>query len=580
MSQGNNDNGAGEHRGFFSRLWPWVILAVILVAYATIEARTYVRAFGETDIAGYHLMARSFALGTLGVAKPDDLFFYQDHIWVENARGEVVCKYAPGYPLILAASRVLLGEPSVFLVNPVMGGLALVGAFMLLRMWMSRLGALLAVAAYGSSLFFTTYTMIPLTHAADLCCVTWAMYFLWRWSRTPDKTSAIGAGLLLGFAVVIRPMNATLMLPTLTAVIAFAWTARRDKQPWRKKVLVLAGVYAVFPFLLALYQWRLFGNPMATGYSLGGEAQSFTLDYFVDRMPRYLIVMRDYVGLPFLVGVFGMMLVGTARERWMRILWAVPPLVIHGFYYWEQPHFYWNLRLILATFVVYYGSAFALLDKDSLRGFKAVAVIGFCALVLALDRDLPPTMGSTVSISSKSPVVALWRPELGQGPNQAAERLCLTLDALPANAVIFAEEPAAFYMAPRRRLEVYNVRVFNLAESQRRWLKPEPHPDWQPRQQLDRVADIIKLYTTHTQADLTAIKRGRIDAELARGVGVYFMVSRRKFDWEKSDLGPAYEWERVPVTTPSAGFDLWAIKLRPATKPREVIEEEPALLER
>jgi len=534
------------------RLWAWPLVAALATAFFITTSRAVTVAYVEPDPSGYLQMARSFSQGTLGRVA-DDPFLYQEHIWVQTASGQVACKFAPGYPILLAFVRAIFGEGAVFLLNPILGSLALVGAFSLFRLWMSSLAALLASVALASGIFFSFYMTFPLTHAADVCFVTWGMFFLWKWSHTPPDGGddshgtayAAAAGLVLGFAVLIRPMNALLALPVAIALAAQLWTAwRTDATPW-KPLAALIACYAVFPALLMYFNYHVFGHSFAAitggGYALCGESAAFATENFPHRMPRYLAAMRDYVGLPFLLGAAGLLLRGSARDRLMRFSWAVPLLALHMFYYWDQPAFHWNIRLLLSSLVVYYGAAFALLDHDARPWFKSLVLIAFCAAVVALDR------GVASQAPARNVVPFLWDQALVDAREKETAGANVLVDTLPLDAVVFADAPACHYLASRNQLVVYDLRAFDRAYSEKRWLKPTRKPDWDPKHQPERTQAIAGLYTGRTQADLTKIKREKIASLMKAGEKVRLVLAPGRVEQERAELGDQFTLGKVVI---------------------------------
>src|SRR5207237_1440339 len=136
-----------------------VALVGMLACYGIFQWRAFAPAYNEVDPDGYVLLAKRIAR-LESPALPDDPFLYNTHVWVENAPGRVVPKFAPGYPAVLAIFYRVFGDDGMFYVSPVMGGLALVGAFFLFASWTSPAVSLFGVAtllANNAFLFYSTY---------------------------------------------------------------------------------------------------------------------------------------------------------------------------------------------------------------------------------------------------------------------------------------------------------------------------------------------------------------------------------------------------------------------------------------
>src|SRR5581483_4963588 len=85
-----------------SKLLRALALLPIIALYAALQYSIFLPAYGEGDCDGYVTLAKRMANGgPLGVVDTNP-FMHQTHVWVENARGEVLPKFAPGYAGLLA----------------------------------------------------------------------------------------------------------------------------------------------------------------------------------------------------------------------------------------------------------------------------------------------------------------------------------------------------------------------------------------------------------------------------------------------------------------------------------------------
>ncbi len=533
------------------RLIPWLCLAAMLVPYGIIQSRSVLRTFNEPDPVAYLMTARDIAAGRSVAYTADDPFRFQDHMWVENHRGEIVSKFSPGYPLLLGIVRRVLGDDALIMVNPILGGLTLIGCFLLFRLWMSTLAALLATGTFSVSLIFLFYATFPLTHTLDVCVTTWGMYGLWKWSRIPSRSSAIGTGLLCGFAVLVRHVNLLLVLPVLAAVVPLAWQSWRGRTRLPRSVIWLGIAYAIPLLLLAAYQWRHFGSPLVSGYSLAGEQGSIHWQYFTNRLPRYVKAMREFIGWPFLFGAFALLLTGGLKERCMRLLWVLPPLVLYSCYYWEQHWFQWNLRFILPTLTVYFGAAFAWLDQDRWRPFRGIAVVVFSYFTIQF--------AITMHIS---PARTLRDPTAARESADVRAFLRAVLETLPEDAAILADPPAAHYLAARRRYTVVDLRVFDQAAGRERF-RPPRRPNEAARMQTSRTEYFQQFYATHRQAELTRMQRERVDDLLAGSLRVFVILAPERTERTQDALGPAYTWTRLDIVPPELPLVVYEVEPDP-----------------
>ncbi|MFP6663407.1 MAG: hypothetical protein VCC00_04325 [Deltaproteobacteria bacterium] len=172
--------------------------------------------------------------------------------------GELFSRYAPGFPLILAAVSALFGEPAVHDVNAVaMGLLLVVFAWLVARLlhsaWLGLAAAILATLLPNELLL---WSISPLR---DIPChvVAFTALALLLPSRSgvlPGRARLMLAGFALGYAVSMRVDAILYLLPA----IALVWLAR--------PLPISAIASAAFAFLLGIlpllaYNQAATGNP-------------------------------------------------------------------------------------------------------------------------------------------------------------------------------------------------------------------------------------------------------------------------------------------------------------------------------
>jgi hypothetical protein len=179
--------------------------------------------------------------------------------------GRLYCRYAPGFPLMLAAWLVLFGDDGAHYLNPVvfLALLALVLAFQA-RLFRSRWRATAGIALVV--LCPTLLNLWALTLVRDLPAHLFGLGGLFlllpvRGRRlTPRRVAA--AGVALGFAGSIRPDAVIYLLPAVLVVLARWWHERGGARLLAGQLAAgsLAVVTGLAPFFA--YNWIATGSPL------------------------------------------------------------------------------------------------------------------------------------------------------------------------------------------------------------------------------------------------------------------------------------------------------------------------------
>lgn len=172
--------------------------------------------------------------------------------------GALYCRYAPGFPLVLAAVSLAFGAEATHLVNPVAMGVLLATLF-----WVARRATESDWIALAVPLLVTllpTYVLLwSISPLRDVPAHIAALLGLGLLVPTPAARASAGrwagAGLLLGFAVSTRIDAVLYGVPTLG--LAFFW------RPWRRSHVAAALAAALLGVLpLLAYNAIATGNPL------------------------------------------------------------------------------------------------------------------------------------------------------------------------------------------------------------------------------------------------------------------------------------------------------------------------------
>ena len=552
----------------YSDLLAYIGLGLILIFYASIQIRHFTTGYQEPDPDGYLVLAKCFAGFGPMVVKEDDMFIHHSHVWVENARGEVIPKFSPGYPVLMALFYMIGGDDAMFIVSPLCGGIAVIGAYFLFCLWMSRMAALIAAACLATNAMILIYSGYLLTHASNLCFIMWGMFFLWKWVREGNIRYGVPAGLLLGYAGIIRHTSLLMVLVVLAAIGSRFYEVTIDIQKKKQKPSfseklgfyefflkaagILLGCYAIFPFLLAIYNWSIFGQPWTTGYGLSNEQFAFHWGQLGRNIPILNNGLNyEALFLVFPLGIAGMLVVGPIRESLMRLLWFVPIYFSYASYYWG-PSGMAYLRFLICTFPVIIGSAFALIDHISIfrREVREFNPVGSGAKPPNNEvTSLRAKRSNLISHARKIVVMAgilvfliaaRWSDTQrglrgvvsDPGSRNLAKASHIASQILRDDAVIFSQRPIFCYLGTRRHFRLYDLRIFSSAYGNSAF--PENSV---PRRQPIRTERFHTFYQQLNDAQLLEKKRKLIASFLSQGRQVAYIIPHQAMEREQNQLG-------------------------------------------
>jgi len=323
--------------------------AAAAVAYGVFQAVPHLE-----DEHAHLFQARVFAEGKLYAPSPAQpgAFFVP---FVLDWEGRRFSKYPPGYSLALALG-VLTRTP--WLVNPLLGALALVVTFALGRKIFDDQTALLAAILGATSPMFLGLSSALLSHALSLLLLT---VFAWALIRStlctgealprPDAPRstlfAILAGVALGWAALTRPMTAIAYAAPFGAWAVWQVARRKSRLwPW----VVIAVVAVVIAAWLPLYQRALTGNysvnlyatwwgydspgfgpghgPTPEGHSLASALHNVNLDLY-----SLFTDLHGWPGLSWALLALGLLMAPRDRRDAALLAPLAALAIAHGFYW-------------------------------------------------------------------------------------------------------------------------------------------------------------------------------------------------------------------------------------------------------
>ena len=343
----------------------WVMLLAAVLALVSYQAHPHV-----TDEVAYLMQARFLASGAITLPAPpvpEAFGFYL----MEFKGDQWYATTPPGWPALLAIG-VRLGVP--WLVNPLLNGINILLAYLLLQGLYDRRLARIAVLFLCVSPWFIFMGMNFMTHSFTLACALAAALFVARARQTGRTFWAVLAGVMVGIGSIIRPLDGLIVAVLLGLWIVGLGGTRLSFKAIAGFVLAIVLVGA----LVLPYNQALTGSPTAfplnayfnahfgagsNGYGFGpNRGFGWPLDPNLGHSPLDGLINANLNGNSLNTELFGwstgslllaaLAVVAGTRRRSDTLMMAVVAAVFGAFffyYYSGGPDFgarYWYLMII------------------------------------------------------------------------------------------------------------------------------------------------------------------------------------------------------------------------------------------
>ncbi len=255
----HQENASGGVDRFALVAAGWVALVCALLAFVSYERHPHV-----PDEVSYLYQARYFAQGLIAMAAPPvreafdlDLMMYEPSRWYSPV--------PPGWPALLSLG-VLGGVP--WLVNPVLNGVNVLLAYVLLRDVYGRRTARWACILLAASPWFVFMGMNFMTHTLSLSCTLLAAVSVARLRRGGNLWWAVLGGAAIGIVSIIRPLEGLAV-----AMLLGLWVLPARGKLFRfAPVTVLAAVSTIVGALVLPYNKVMTGS--ATTFPIMAYAEA------------------------------------------------------------------------------------------------------------------------------------------------------------------------------------------------------------------------------------------------------------------------------------------------------------------
>ncbi len=135
---------------------------------------------------------------------------------------------------------------------------------------------ILAMIVLATNLMYYVISEPGMPHVYNFALITAFLFFTHKWVDKPGLKNTLILGFLAGFIVLIRPVNALVLLfPALTGVTSFRAFVQRIISNW--KMILIAGVAAFLGILPQLLYWKI-----QTGHFIFNSYMESGKFYFMD----------------------------------------------------------------------------------------------------------------------------------------------------------------------------------------------------------------------------------------------------------------------------------------------------------
>ena len=386
--------------------WDLAAVVVVLSAFAYtcwIALAQYHAEPHILDASAYIFQAKIFASGRLSVAVPGNLGAFQGPFMVAD-QGRWFAQYPPGTSALLALG-LLLHLP--WLVEPVLGALALWGIYQLGRLMFSPLVAVLAALLGALSAFYLYLAASYLSHTIALFFGVYFLLSLLRFLERFRVRHLIIASLCAGGLLLTRELSMVLVCGGSIAILVVFYRHRWWAERYRIAALVVlpAAVLGVCVALYLAYNALQTGSPFLLprtvfnpsdrygfGQGVGFYGQHTLAAGFVNLDQLLTILLIDLYGWPFYFTLAFIPLAYLRRRReleWDFFCLAMCSLLILA----QVGYFYHG---------IYLGPRYL---YDSLPFLLLLSARGMTALSSALVR-LAARMAPTIAGASLRQVAA------------------------------------------------------------------------------------------------------------------------------------------------------------------------------
>jgi hypothetical protein len=330
------------------------VIAALAAAVAGVIWGTHVA--GGPDSYCYLSQAELFAAGQVAHTERlasiapwphgADAFVPVGHVPAARQVGASVPMCSPGYPMAMAAARLVGGRTAMFAIVPLCGAAAVWLTFVLGRRIGGAGAGAIAAALLAASPPFLYQVVQPMSDVPAAAAWAAALVSVMNPRFTTSIASATAGGMVTGIALLVRPNLA----PLAIAVALVVFTIRPINLRTVMRTWVAFGLGALpSVIIVAILQNAMYGGPLKSGY--GDLSFLFRLDHVWPNLQRYPIWLIQTETPIVLLALAAPWLTHDSLTR-RRVLWLLAFIlaVFTCYIPYEVFEAWWFLRFVLPAY--------------------------------------------------------------------------------------------------------------------------------------------------------------------------------------------------------------------------------------
>ena len=383
----------------------YFLCALLLVIFHFILLMIYFEpAISTPDAQGYFTQAKLIATKGMASFEPESFLEYIGPHWSPVNGEKYYTTFPPGFPFLLSLFYKICGAKSSLYLNPIFASLSLLGLFLIVRLWIGNVWALVSLLLLAINPFANEHALFGDSHTSVIFLLIFGLFFLTIWLKKKSLWSIFFAGFCFGIIPTLRYAESLLLI---AFVIFLLTNFQKSKTYYASLISAIIGV-GLPTMALAIRNQIAFSAFWKTGYGLTNEPAHFRFSYFLQHFIPYIgQLLFEGLGVLFITGLIGGAILIMKKEfRLIGIFFLVlilPLTFLYMAYVWPpDPQ---SMRFLLPTFPIYIILTVWMLKLLTDKNLKIGIVSTILIVILTILAGFPRSSHSLQHLKIKNSVL-------------------------------------------------------------------------------------------------------------------------------------------------------------------------------